>query len=144
MNKTKIGESKGKSKIFESLSNEEFTTKVGDKNAQIYFENICDWPVLKEKFPGEDITSDDLDSSGFMEIKWTFEMDAREWGIKDIVISVKSVKGHIWVELIDSKKEDEIEFDSEGYEIISEIEVSSNICPTSVTIDFSKKTITVS
>ena len=118
-----------------------FTTPLKNSFTEYYLKN-SDF-ALSNNIPDSDYT---IESSHFM-ILWELSLDAREYGIKDLCIIIRKVIGTITFEIWgeDDKKDLTIDFDSEklGYEIISNIEISSVIAPDDIEIDFKRKKITI-
>jgi hypothetical protein len=84
-------------------------------------------------------------TDGEVLVKYTVDLDIREWGIKDISVVVQSAKANLnWKDETDEIGTIEIETGKDGWEINSQIEVvSSFICPDLATINFKTKTITI-
>lgn len=113
----------------------------------------------------------DIDTTQVAVIDWTFEVESRTWGIKDISVYITKVSCEIEWE-IDSEyltENDKVDLIAAGgaeyrkqygetfegvhtidtsiddtWEIVSEVEIGSTICPEDVEIDFKTRKITIS
>ena len=106
----------------------------------------------------------DFDVTGTLAVEWALEIEARDWGIKSITTSIKSITGDIeWEcdgELLTDEERATLKSlgafeDRSGtfsgvvsitpeWEIDFDLEVKSDtISPTEVNIDFGKKQISV-
>ena len=84
-------------------------------------------------------------------VDWTFETDAREWGIKDFQIDIKNVRGTILIKPDPYDKPNEkinIDFDANQaqFKIENEMEIKNNssVYPSEIYINFKRKEIRVS
>jgi hypothetical protein len=92
------------------------------------------------------------DYSALAVIRWSAEVEAREWGIKSIISIIRSVS--IEIEYSYYEKED-IEGDNliddsfiitdEGFTVIDDNfrMVSDSLCPSNIEVNFDDKTITI-
>ncbi len=111
----------------------------------------------------------DIDTTQTATVKFHVEIDARQWGVKDIDIFIDSVTVYVnWETYTEEitpeeraalKKAGGVEYLNETiagtieintaekgskWEVINEMEVSSQITPNNIEVDFEKKIITVS
>lgn len=101
--------------------------------------------------PYDDITS------AVLKVEWEFQIEAREWGIKGLGISIKRVYGELEVEKYPNEDaeypdEETVDFDTNengdgDWKIETEIQVEnpfvSDIFPNEVEIDWEKRKVTV-
>lgn len=118
----------------------EFTTKIED--------NFSIWKLAQHLGIKE---IEDINAN--FTIKWSAEIDAREWGIKDICTIIHSVSGSIEYSYYadddlecNTLIEKEIEFTGDGFTIKDEDFKFKNgmLEPNDIEVDFEKKTITIS
>lgn len=87
--------------------------------------------------------------SGKSIVHWGIECDFREWGIKDISLSVDKIetRGEIeYYEADDIECEDKQykDFEISEFKIINELEFTKDFCqPNEVEVDFMNKTFTI-
>jgi hypothetical protein len=94
----------------------------------------------------------DFDHNKFV-VYWELDMDARNYGVKDLKVIVKKITGNFSVCIWGEDIEDEpihVEFDSEllDYEVVSAVEFKTidgncSIAPDEIYIDFATKKITI-
>lgn len=121
----------------------EFTTKIEDTY------NISIWKLAQHLGIKE---LEDINAN--FTIKWSAEIEAREWGIKDIYTIIHSVSGVIEyshyadddLEGNDPLIEKEFEFTGDGFEIKdNEFKFKNGMLePNDIEVDFERKTITIS
>lgn len=79
-------------------------------------------------------------------VKWSFEMEVRNWGLKGCSITVQDIEGSLFYEYLeDGRKEEEVDIKSLGFEVeaegIDDIKLSDSVCPQSVEINYRDKVI---
>jgi hypothetical protein len=126
----------------------EFKAELKTEDIDLY--TLKDWEVLNNTDE-----NDFIDIESEFEIVWGLDMDVRNWGVKDLNITIKSIKGEILVADMgsDDEKEVRLEFDNskENFEIVSENLLMSDenhnplssIFISGIEIDFSSKKITL-
>ena len=126
---------------------ENFTTPV--KGDSISFYSESSYPDFSSLSLSEDEElSDVLKAEDYSKVFWSFDIDARNWGVKDISISIQNVIVEIEVSSEGDAGYKKMTFDakSNDFEIENQIEIKQNsvICPTQIEIDFERKKVTVS
>jgi len=92
------------------------------------------------------------DYSALAVIRWSAEVEAREWGIKSIISIIRSVSIEIeysYYEIEDIELEypidDSFIITDEGFTVIDDNfrMVSDSLCPSNIEVNFDDKTITI-
>ena len=124
---------------------ETFTTQVKGKNIYLYQEDVY------EKFKGlslgvEEVLDEVLQPES-AKVLWGLNLDLREWGIKDIAISIQNVIIDIQIASDGEAGFQTITLNAaeEGFDIINELKISqgSSVLPYSIDVNFASKEITV-
>jgi hypothetical protein len=126
---------------------ETFTTPIKGKSISFYSESY--YPDFASLSLSEDEELFDvLKAEDSSKVFWSFDIDARNWGVKDISISIQNVIVDIEVSSEGEAGYKTMTFDakSNDFEIENQIEIKQNsvICPTQIEIDFKRKKVTVS
>lgn len=129
-------------KAFESIDNflnEQMKPSTDFKSVVAGRSDISVWNHDHEDFDGGELT-----------VEWILDIEAREWGVKGLVISVTRVYGVLNFEDYDEASDDTIEHEQDidsnddGWKIVVEKpEDLTQIYADSVDIDMKSKTITV-
>ena len=122
--------------------NENFETRIGSR--EISVSGIG---------PEVGLESWECNTTSVADVKWSFEVEARNWGVKSIILSVESVSAQIEVEAELENEEmlrKTIELTpeymaKEGWTIKNSLKVQKGgcTCPQSVSVDFKTKTVEV-
>lgn len=126
-----------------SGENYNFSTYIKNMYVDINFIEYCD--EFKELNISKETYS--IDEKDFV-IEWSLILDIRKYGVKDISLYIKSVRGRFiveeWMEDRDDKQH-QIDFDSDinDFDIVSEVEITSAISPENIEIDFKNKKIII-
>ncbi len=114
------------------------------KDVHEYFLNGSEF-ALKNDYPLTKDSNYNIDDFNFNVI-WELNIDARNYGIKDISVNIKKVVGTFTLILWDDDTELNVDFNPEelGFKIINDIKISNSaIAPSSIEINFKDKTVTV-
>lgn len=132
--------------INEALAPEEsFTTPI--KGEKIYLHGEDSYEKFKSLILGDEEEIDEVLRPSSAKVDWGLDLDLREWGVKNISISIKNV-----VIDVDVVSEGEAGYQSitinaieEGFNIVNElkIEQGSTIIPYEIEIDFASKEVRV-
>jgi hypothetical protein len=149
-----------KQKLLENIVKKALTQQIkeGNTGSELSFQTIVKSDHISNhgsiNFYYPDLFYNDLnptDSSldaGELTIDWSINIDARNWGVKDIVISIENIHGEL--NFTTDTDDDVIQIQKEfkltpEWKITNEMEISSgSIFPTNVSIDAKNKTIEIS
>lgn len=133
----------------------EFNTTISGKEVDIYDLKGIELDVINSSTgkPQKYISTidDDINSSGFI-VKWTCEIEAREWGIKGILYYPTEIKGSIFIHEVNNEGDEINEYEyyinigllSQSFKVEAKrISIGDTICPQSIEINVKEKSITI-
>jgi hypothetical protein len=120
----------------------QFTTKLEN-------ENISCYGVPKHLELSKDIEISEITARAT--VKWSVDIDAREWGIKDFIHIFHSVEAEIELEYYSEDDKDcnnlltkRFEINSQDFTIVDQLKMYEGyLSPTEIEIDLERKTITI-
>lgn len=103
--------------------------------------------ALKKHLNLDNNTNFDIIDTKFV-VNWEFNLDVRNWGVKNLSIDIKKVHGIFTVNVWSEEGEDipfVVDFDSElaDFIIINNIQLKETIIPSSIEINFKEKSVTI-
>lgn len=121
----------------------EFRTKIESGDVSIYNLNF---PKLKGLENGSDY---EIEPCPFT-VSWNFEIEAREWGVKDLSWYVTGIEGQFEIVYLDEKGDEKerelIDFEFEYFREKAEMDIAledRSICPQRIEIHYSDMSIEV-
>jgi hypothetical protein len=132
--------------ISESLSTKEtFSTPIRGEKISLYNEES--YEKFKNLILADEEELDEVLTPSSAKVEWDLDLDLREWGIKDMSISIKNVILNIDVVSDGEAGYQSIKIDviGEGFNILNELKIqqSSTIIPYEIEIDFSSKEVRI-
>lgn len=88
----------------------------------------------------------DISVVGELTVEWTLIPDAKPWGVRSLETEIHKISGYLHFSYVDDqgqKDSKELPFTAEGWEIIDNIKIGSTIYPSTIEMDWQKKTLTV-
>jgi hypothetical protein len=132
--------------INEALAPEEsFTTPIKGEKISLYREQS--YEKFKSLILSDEEEIDEVLNPSSAKVDWSLDLDLRDWGIKDMTISIKNV-----VVNVDVASEGEAGYQSitinaveEGFNIVNELKFEQNsaIMPYEIEVDFSSKEVRI-
>ncbi len=123
--------------------NKDYSFSTNIKNLDVDINYIEYWDEFKKLSVSKENNS--IYEKDFI-IEWSILIETKEYGVKNIFLDIKNVRGEFIVEEW-SEDEDDIyhnmSFDSNeaDFEIVSEVEIKNSIYPNNIEIDFKNKKI---